>query len=122
MNRGNRHIAIVGAGASGLFLAKKLSEDKRFRITVFEKNRQIGAKLRASGGGKANIFNREIRPEHYNEPAFLAKLLQKYTPERLEQQFADWQMAASLVDKEGNGEVTPADARLILRASVGLYE
>ena len=27
MNRGNRHIAIVGAGASGLFLAKKLSAE-----------------------------------------------------------------------------------------------
>jgi len=100
MNCGNRHIAIVGAGASGLFLAKKLSEDKRFRITVFEKNRQIGAKLRASGGGKANIFNREIRPEHYNEPAFLAKLLQKYTPERLEQQFADWGLV-TVSDSEG---------------------
>ena len=84
MNRGNRHIAIVGAGASGLFLAKKLSEDKRFRITVFEKNRQIGAKLRASGGGKANIFNREIRPEHYNEPASVVDVLNDLPKNRVE--------------------------------------
>ncbi|MBR3467626.1 MAG: FAD-dependent oxidoreductase, partial [Bacteroidales bacterium] len=54
----SKHIAIVGAGASGLFLAKKLSERRGFQVTLFEKNRQVGAKLRASGGGKANIFNR----------------------------------------------------------------
>lgn len=100
MSRKTRHIAIVGAGASGLFLAKKLSEDERFRITVFEKNKQVGAKLRASGGGKANIFNREILPEHYNEPAFMAKLLQQYTPEQLENQFADWGLA-TVSDSEG---------------------
>ena len=95
-----KHIAIVGAGASGLFLAKKLSESPEMYVTVFEKNRQVGAKLRASGGGKANIFNRDIRPEHYNQPEFVAELLQHYSPEQLENQFAEWGLV-TITDEEG---------------------
>lgn len=85
-----KHIAIVGAGASGLFLAKKLSERRVFQVTLFEKNRQVGAKLRASGGGKANIFNRDIWPQHYNQPEFVAELLKRYPPEALGDQFTEW--------------------------------
>ncbi len=99
MNR-TRNIAVVGAGASGLFLAKKLSEVRSLNVTVFEKNRQVGAKLRASGGGKANIFNRNIRPDHYNQPAFLANLLKIYPPEQLENQFAAWGLV-TISDDEG---------------------
>ena len=95
-----RHIAIIGAGASGLFLAKKLSEHLDLQVTVFEKNRQVGAKLRASGGGKANIFNRDIRPEHYNQPQFIAGLLQRYSPELLDKQFNAWGLV-TITDEEG---------------------
>ncbi len=95
-----KHIAIVGAGASGLFLAKKLSESPDMDVTVFEKNRQVGAKLRASGGGKANIFNRDIRPEHFNQPEFVAELLQHYSPEQLENQLAEWGLV-TITDEEG---------------------
>ena len=95
-----KHIAIIGAGASGLFLAKKLSELPDMDVTVFEKNRQVGAKLRASGGGKANIFNRDIRPEHYNQPEFVAELLQHYSPEQLENQFDKWGLV-TITDEEG---------------------
>ena len=52
-----KRIAIIGAGASGLFLAKKLSGKKDLEVVVFEKNKQAGTKLRASGGGKCNLFN-----------------------------------------------------------------
>lgn len=95
-----KHIAIIGAGASGLFLARKLSESPGMDVTIFEKNRQVGAKLRASGGGKANIFNRYIRPEHYNQPEFIAELLHHYSPEQLESQFAEWGLV-TITDEEG---------------------
>lgn len=93
-------VAIVGAGASGLFLAKKLSEDARFQIVVFEKNRQVAAKVRASGGGKANIFNRDVRPEHYNAPEFVSQLLSQYSPENLDNQFSKWGLV-TISDEEG---------------------
>ena len=94
-----KHIAIIGAGASGLFLAKKLSESPEMEVTLFEKNRQPGAKLRASGGGKANIFNRDVRPEHYNAPEFVAKQLEQFSPEQLEHQFAEWGLV-TITDEE----------------------
>ena len=100
MSGKTKHIAIIGAGASGLFLAKKLSVSPNMDVTVFEKNRQVGAKLRASGGGKANIFNRDVRPEHYNQPEFIAELLQHYSPEQLGNQFAQWGLV-TISDEEG---------------------
>ena len=95
-----KHIAIIGAGASGLFLSKELSEHPKLQVTVFEKNRQVGAKLRASGGGKANIFNRDVRPKHYNQPDFIEELLRQYSPEQLENQFAKWGLV-TITDEEG---------------------
>ena len=100
MSGKTKHIAIIGAGASGLFLAKKLSESQDVDVTVFEKNRQVGAKLRASGGGKANIFNRDVRPEHYNQPVFIEELLRQYSPQQLEHQFAKWGLV-TITDEEG---------------------
>ena len=96
----DKKIAVVGAGASGLFLAKSLSECAGFHVVVFEKNRQVAAKVRASGGGKANIFNRDVRPEHYNHPEFVETLLKNYNPEMLEKQFAKWGLV-TVSDEEG---------------------
>ena len=105
MSCAKKHIAIVGAGASGLFLAKMLSESPDVEVTVFEKNRQVGAKVRASGGGKANIFNRDVRSDHYNAPEFVTKLLAQYTPEQLDNQFAKWGL---LTVSDEEGRVYPA--------------
>lgn len=100
MSGRRKHIAIVGAGASGLFLARKLSEHPQLCVTVFERGRQVGAKLRASGGGKANIFNRDVRPEHYNQPAFVAELLRQCPPRQLGKQFSEWGLV-TITDEEG---------------------
>ncbi|HPT52992.1 MAG TPA: NAD(P)/FAD-dependent oxidoreductase, partial [Bacteroidales bacterium] len=59
-------IAIVGAGASGLFSAKKMSENSANQLFLFEKSTKVGTKLKASGGGKANILNTDIQDFHYN--------------------------------------------------------
>jgi predicted Rossmann fold flavoprotein len=99
------HIAIIGGGASGLFLARKLSENPQLHVTVFERGKQVGAKLRASGGGKANIFNRNIRPKHYNKVDFITALLRQYTPKDLDRQFNDWGM---LTVADSEGRVYPA--------------
>lgn len=82
-----KRVAIVGGGASGLFLARLLSQKRRLKVTVFEKNAQTAAKLRASGGGRANIFNRIITPEDYNNADFAKALLSTVSPEKLDEQF-----------------------------------
>ena len=52
---------ILGAGASGLFLAAQLKKN----YLLIEHNSQIGKKIKVSGGGKCNITNKILTPEHY---------------------------------------------------------
>lgn len=49
-------IAIVGAGASGLFVAGLLAK-KGHDVTVFDKNEKIGKKLFITGKGRCNLTN-----------------------------------------------------------------
>ena len=48
-------IAIIGGGASGLFLAAALSGRKK--TLVFERGERVGKKLSATGNGQGNITN-----------------------------------------------------------------
>lgn len=95
-----KRIAIIGAGASGLFLAKKLSGKRDVEVVVFEKNKQAGTKLRASGGGKCNLFNTYVDSDCYNNAEFAEKLLQKVTPVRLLQEFEEMGLRM-MADEEG---------------------
>lgn len=95
-----KNIAIIGAGASGLLLARLLSEAPSVQVYVFEKCKNVGTKLRASGGGKANIFNTNVTPECYNHPDFIAKLLQNITPTDLQRTFELMGMPV-ITDEEG---------------------
>ena len=70
-----RNIAIIGAGAAGLFAAKMLSAEANLHITVFEKAQKVGTKLRASGGGRANLMNTQITGSCYNQPDFIDDIL-----------------------------------------------
>lgn len=47
-------IAIVGGGASGLFLATALDSE---RVVLFERGDRVGKKLSATGNGQGNISN-----------------------------------------------------------------
>ena len=48
-------IAIIGGGASGMFLAGALDEGKK--VTLFERCDRLGRKLSATGNGQGNITN-----------------------------------------------------------------
>lgn len=72
-----KRIAILGAGAAGLFAAAQLSKHSDLSVVVFEKSKNIAAKLRASGGGRANILNEHIGPECYNHPEFMSDFLRQ---------------------------------------------
>ena len=82
-----QNIAIVGAGASGLFSAVLLSSRPGVHIHIFEKNNKIASKLRASGGGRANILNAHILPIHYNNTDFMNTFLQKVDYKTIEKVF-----------------------------------
>lgn len=72
-----KRVAIIGAGAAGLFAAQQLSEQPDVQVVVFEKAKAPAAKLRASGGGRANIMNAHILPMHYNHSGFMSRFLKQ---------------------------------------------
>lgn len=93
-------IAIIGAGASGLFLSRLLRERPGVEIYLFERCKQVGTKLRASGGGKANIFNTLVTPDCYNHPEFATKILEKVTPKDMRISFESFGLEMC-ADEEG---------------------
>jgi len=54
-------IVIIGGGASGLFLGYLLKKN----YLILEHNREIGAKIKISGGGKCNITNKILSEKNY---------------------------------------------------------
>lgn len=95
-----KNVAIIGAGASGLFLARLLADVKNLNVFVFERCKNVGIKLRASGGGKANIFNVNVLPEHYNQSDFIDELLMQIKPSQLQGEFERLGLQV-IVDEEG---------------------
>ena len=75
-------IAIVGAGASGLFLARALSH-KGLDVVLFEHKESVGKKLMATGNGRCNLLNKALSANAYNNPSFLAPLIEEFPYSRL---------------------------------------
>jgi len=57
-------IAIIGAGAAGLFCAIEAGK-KGHSVTVFDHAKKPGEKIRISGGGRCNFTNKYCTPENF---------------------------------------------------------
>ena len=69
-------VAVVGGGASGLAAAVAAAEAGA-SVTVLERAVECGRTILATGNGRCNLMNAELRGpapawERYNEPAFVA--------------------------------------------------
>ncbi len=51
-------VIVVGGGASGMMAAGRAAE-RGLRVLILEKNKNLGEKLKISGGGRCNITNAE---------------------------------------------------------------
>jgi predicted Rossmann fold flavoprotein len=73
-------IAIIGAGASGIFAALEAARKRSHRVVLFEKNPSIGRKLLVTGSGRCNVSNDAIKPQTYTcaDEAWMAKLLSNF--------------------------------------------
>ncbi|MBQ4132632.1 MAG: aminoacetone oxidase family FAD-binding enzyme [Desulfovibrionaceae bacterium] len=75
---------IVGAGASGLWLAGLLGE-RGLKVLLIDGQGRSGRKLLLSGGGKCNVTNLSVSSDNYlgENPAFSEPALELFPPGRV---------------------------------------
>ncbi len=81
MRTDTHDVIIIGAGASGLMCAGAINRfDPSLNVLVIEKNNKPGKKLLATGNGRCNFTNLDIRTAHYHtdDERKLAKILHTY--------------------------------------------
>lgn len=77
----NFDVAILGAGASGLMAASRIKNKK---LCIIDANKQIGQKIKISGGSKCNITNKYMGADHYlGEGEFISRTLERFTQKDL---------------------------------------
>ncbi len=72
-------VAIIGAGAAGLMCAITAGQRGR-RVLLLEHNREPGAKILISGGGRCNFTNLDVSAANFisNSPHFCKSALSRY--------------------------------------------
>ena len=78
-------IGIIGAGASGLFLAANIERNSDLKILVFEKTHEALKKVLISGGGRCNVTHQYLQPSKFptNYPRgekWMQKHLKQFSP------------------------------------------
>ena len=79
-------VAIVGAGAAGLFCAG-VAAQQGLQVLLIDHSEKVAEKIRISGGGRSNFTNREldIRAPHKHflgeNPQFCRSALSRFTPQ-----------------------------------------
>ena len=72
-------VAIVGAGAAGLFCAG-LAGQRGLKVLLLDHAQSVAEKIRISGGGRCNFSNRDVGPAHFisDNPHFCRSALARY--------------------------------------------
>ena len=85
-------VAIIGAGAAGMFCAIEAGRRGR-KVVIIDHAKAPGEKIRISGGGRCNFTNIHAAPENFlsDNPHFVKSALKQYT----QYDFIDW------VDRHG---------------------
>lgn len=101
-------IAIIGGGASGLFLANALTGGKK--AVVFERGERVGRKLSATGNGQGNITNLAADTTEYfcadeRSKGKIAQIIRAANQERLA---AEFRALGVLLQADERGRVYPA--------------
>jgi predicted Rossmann fold flavoprotein len=77
----NFDVAIIGAGAAGLFCAGAAAQ-RGLKVLLVDHSEKVAEKIRISGGGRCNFTNREVTHVHFSgqNPNFARSALARYTP------------------------------------------
>ncbi|PTT83598.1 aminoacetone oxidase family FAD-binding enzyme [Pelomonas sp. HMWF004] len=75
-------VAVIGAGAAGLFCAAQAGQ-LGLQVLVVDHAARLAEKIRISGGGRCNFTNRDASPANFlsDNPAFCRSALARYTPQ-----------------------------------------
>ena len=58
-------VCVVGGGAAGMAAAIAAAEGGK-RVCIVEKNKKLGKKLYATGNGRCNVANTDVKAIHYH--------------------------------------------------------
>jgi len=114
MKPSNKSIVVVGAGASGLMAAAMLAESGRgLNIHLVDKNRELGVKLRLTGGGRCNITNAltdidEILRRYPRGRHFLKSAMHEFPPQKVREWF---EAHGVKLKAEADGRVFPVSEK-----------
>ncbi len=82
----NFDVAVIGAGAAGLFCAG-VAGQLGLKVLLVDHGEKVAEKIRISGGGRCNFTNRDLEPraphKHFlgENPNFCRSALSRYTPQ-----------------------------------------
>ena len=115
-------VAIIGAGAAGLFAAiwaGRNSEGHPIRIAVFDGAKKLGTKILVAGGGRCNVTHRRVTEHDFSgsSPAAIRKVLRRFSVAQTIHFFSE---AGVELKEEETGKLFPAtdSARTILNALI----
>lgn len=79
MTKTNKHVLIIGGGASGL-TAAIFARREGAEVTILERNPRVGKKILATGNGRCNFtnINGDARHYHGNNPPFVFSALSQF--------------------------------------------
>ncbi|HBU36524.1 MAG TPA: aminoacetone oxidase family FAD-binding enzyme, partial [Planctomycetaceae bacterium] len=115
-------VAIIGAGAAGLFAAiwaGRNSGGHPIRIAVFDGAKKLGTKILVAGGGRCNVTHRRVTEHDFSgsSPAAIRKVLRRFSVAQTIHFFSE---AGVELKEEETGKLFPAtdSARTILNALI----
>ncbi len=106
-----KNIVIIGGGASGFIAAITVAQQNpTLKVYILEKNRDVLAKVKISGGGRCNVTNIEKNPKKFSKnyprgSSFLLNLFKQFDQEKTVEWFQNQEV--SLV-AEADGRMFPS--------------
>ncbi|MDA1263233.1 MAG: aminoacetone oxidase family FAD-binding enzyme [Planctomycetota bacterium] len=113
-------IAIIGAGAAGLFAAIWAArEGPALKVVAIDSARTLGAKILVAGGGRCNVTHHAVDERDYSggSPELIRRILRRYPVESTIEFFAE---CGVQLKREETGKLFPTTdkARSVLDALV----